>query len=64
EELETERARLKAIIENAPEGVVVADEACRIVLTNSVADDIYARPVPYGEDFESHAALALCHPDG
>jgi PAS domain S-box-containing protein len=64
EQLEIERARLKAIIENAPEGVVVADEACRIVLTNSVADGIYARPVPYGEDFESHAALALCHLDG
>jgi PAS domain S-box-containing protein len=63
-QLDAERARLEAIIENAPEGIVVADEACRIVLTNSVADGIYARPVPYGEDFESHAALVLCHPDG
>jgi two-component system nitrate/nitrite sensor histidine kinase NarX len=64
DELETEQSRLKAIIENAPGSIVVADEACRIVLTNPAADSIYARPVPYGEDFESHAALALCHPDG
>jgi PAS domain-containing protein len=63
-QLDAERARLKAIIENAPEGIVVTDEECRIVLTNPAADGIYARPVPYGEDFERHAALALCHPDG
>jgi PAS domain S-box-containing protein len=64
DELETERAKLRAIIENAPEGIVVADEECRILLTNPAADGIYALPVPYGQDFESHAELGLCHLDG
>lgn len=64
DQLETERARLRAIIENAPEGIVVADKECRILLTNPAADGIYARPAPYGQDFESHAELGLCHLDG
>jgi PAS domain S-box-containing protein len=63
-QLEAERARLKAIIENAPEAIVVTDKECRIVLANPVAERLYARPVPYGEDFQSHAELALCYPDG
>jgi PAS domain S-box-containing protein len=63
-QLEFERARLKAIVENAPEGIVVADEECRILLSNPAADRIYARPVPYRQDLDSHAELGLCHPDG
>jgi len=62
--LEEERARLSAIIESAPEGIVVADAEAQIVMTNPAADALYARPVPYGEDHESHASLSLCTPDG
>lgn len=63
-QLERERARLKAIIDTAPEGIVVADEECRILMTNPAADELYARPVPYGEGWESHETLSLSHPDG
>jgi signal transduction histidine kinase len=62
--LEAERTRLMAIINSAPQGVVVTDEKARIVLTNDQANRLYARPVPYGEDYESHADLQICSPDG
>lgn len=62
--LDAERARLTAIIENAPEAIVVVDEACRIVLTNPAANRLYARPVPHGQELTSHAGLALCYGDG
>lgn len=63
-ELADERSRLQTIIETAPEAIVVADEWCRIVLANPAAERLYARPVPYGEDIESHAQFGLYHPDG
>ena len=63
-QLEAERARLKAIIDNAPEAIVVADAECRILLTNQAADQLYSRPVPYGQDYDQHAALMLCRPNG
>lgn len=63
-QLNAERAKLDAIIQNAPVGIVVTDERARITLTNSAADRLFARPVPHGEDFESHAALELRRPDG
>lgn len=63
-DLETERARLRAIFDSAPEGIVVADAEARILLTNPVADSLYARPVPFGEPYSSHAALHLHYPHG
>jgi PAS domain S-box-containing protein len=63
-QLARERAKLQAIIENAPEGIVVADERARIVMTNPATDRLYARPIPRGESYESHAELGLCRPDG
>jgi PAS domain S-box-containing protein len=62
--LSAERARLKAIIENAPEAIVVADKACRLVLANPAADRLYAQPVPCGQDLDGHAGLALRYADG
>jgi PAS domain S-box-containing protein len=62
--LEDERAKLAAIIQNAPEGIVVADEQARIELTNPAADRIYGRNVPYGESYARHAVFKLCRPDG
>jgi PAS domain S-box-containing protein len=64
EQLAQERAKLQAIIENAPEGIVVADEEARITLTNPAAAQLYARSVPHDEGYESHAELCLCRPDG
>jgi PAS domain S-box-containing protein len=63
-EVALERARFEAVIENAPEGIVVADREGRILLTNPSADAIYSRPVPYGQEYTSHADLRLCRPDG
>ncbi|RPI32446.1 MAG: PAS domain S-box protein [Chloroflexota bacterium] len=63
-QLEAEQAKLKAIIENAPEAIVVTDKDSRIILANPAADQLYARPIPYGQDFNSHASLQICYPDG
>jgi PAS domain S-box-containing protein len=63
-QIEEEQSRLKAIFENAPEGIVVVDETSRIVMANPVAERIYARPIPYGQDYDSHIELHLCYPDG
>ncbi|MCF8036907.1 MAG: PAS domain S-box protein [Desulfobacteraceae bacterium] len=40
-QLETERTALQAIINNAPEAIIVADEECRIVMTNPAAKELY-----------------------
>jgi PAS domain S-box-containing protein len=63
-QIEAEQSKLKAVFENAPEGIVLVDEAARILLANPVAERIYARPVPYGEAYASHATLHICYPDG
>jgi signal transduction histidine kinase len=63
-ELEVEQSRLKSIIENAPEAIVVVDEQCRIILANQIAHKLYARPVPYKQNLHSHAELQLCCTDG
>lgn len=61
---EEQRARLQAVIDNAPEALIVADDKGRVLMTNKRANALYRRPVPYGESFESHAVLQLCYPDG
>jgi PAS domain S-box-containing protein len=63
-EIEEERALLKAIFEYAPSGIVVTNRQGRVILTNPEADRIYSRSVPYGEEFESHERLEICHLDG
>lgn len=54
-----EQARLKTIIANAPEGIVVADSMSRIVMANPAAERLFIRPIPYGEPYTSHASLEL-----
>ncbi len=44
-DLETERARLRAVLDLAPEAIAVADAQGRIILSNPKADLLYARPV-------------------
>jgi PAS domain S-box-containing protein len=63
-QLEAERARFKAVIDHAPEAIIVADKQGRFILANPVAEQLYARPLPYEQGYESLAGLALCYPDG
>lgn len=63
-ELEIEQARLQAVIENAPEGIVVADREARIIMVNATAQRLYNRPVPIGEPYPTHVQLQICYPDG
>lgn len=64
EQLAAERARLRAIIENAPEGIVVVDAQSRIILTNPAADQIYGQRIPYGTQMGGRENLGLTYPDG
>lgn len=64
QQVNSEQARLRAIIRNTPEGIVVVNDQAQITLTNPAADEMYARHVPYGEGYSSHADLCLCYPDG
>jgi PAS domain S-box-containing protein len=68
ERLLAEKRRQQALQERllavAPVGIVATDRQGRITLTNQTAERLYARPIPRGEAYESHAALQLCYPDG
>jgi PAS domain-containing protein len=64
QQIEDERARLRAIFEYAPSGITVTDREARVTMTNPEADRILGRPVPYGEDYSEHAQLEICYPDG
>lgn len=63
-ELELQRARLRAVIENAPVAIMVADEQARIVLANPAVTTVLGQPPPYGEHFTRRTKLGLRHPDG
>jgi two-component system, sporulation sensor kinase C len=63
-EVALERARFEAVIQNAPEGIVVADHEGRILLTNPAGEAISGRPLPHGQPYESHGELGFCYPDG
>ncbi len=45
EDLEKEQARLRAVLDLAPEAIAVADAQGRIILSNLKADLLYSRPV-------------------
>lgn len=62
--IEASQNLMKAVIDNAPEGIVVADHEGRIVLSNALAERLYSRPIPYQEPFAVHSTLQVCYPDG
>ena len=51
-QLDAERSRLKAIIDNAPVGIVVADKDAKILLVNQAAKETCARDIPIGNTIE------------
>lgn len=63
-QLEEERATLEAIVQNAPEGIILTDAQARIILANPASEAIYQRPAPIGLDREVHSELQFCYPDG
>ncbi len=62
EQLNAEQSKLKAIFENAPEGIVVTDEAGRIVMANLVAEELYMQPVSHADEEQPTRLLNLRYP--
>ncbi|MDP2211767.1 MAG: PAS domain S-box protein [Candidatus Aquicultor sp.] len=44
-DFKNDKALLRAIIDSAPEGIVVADSKGNVVMTNKAADELYTHPV-------------------
>ncbi len=62
--LEAEQARLQAIIQSAPEGIVITDAQGLVVLLNPAAGEMFGRAHQvYGKTIDQ-ASVQLCHPDG
>ena len=63
-ELLVERARLSAIIESAPEGILVADERAAIVLSNPAAQTLLGEDAEPGPEHPLRTRYRLLYPDG
>lgn len=63
--LETERARLTVIIDNAPVGIVLAEAPKgRIILLNKRAEEILGHPMHPSPDIDSYGQYHTLHADG
>lgn len=62
--LDQESRRLKSILDNAPEGIILSDKEARIMFSNKAAKLLYKRPIPFGKDYQSHSSLGLFNSDG
>jgi PAS domain S-box-containing protein len=62
--LEDEQSRLKAIIDNAPEAILVTDHHAHIIMANPVAEQLLEQKIPYCASYSGHIALGICYPDG
>ncbi|MDA8140891.1 MAG: PAS domain S-box protein [Desulfobacteraceae bacterium] len=62
--VQLKRAALQAVIDHAPEGIVVVDRQGMITMTNPAAEVLYGRPLPNGLSLEAHARMGLRQPDG
>ncbi len=63
-QLAAQQAQLNAIIDNAPEAIIVTDPSSRIVLTNPATQRLFGQPLPHGQGLADQSDLTLCHPDG
>ena len=65
EELEMERARLEAVLEYVPVGIVLATAPeGRIVMGNRRVEEIFRHPVYFSEDVDAYRKWIAFHPDG
>ncbi len=62
--LENEQARLRTIIENAPGGIVVANNRGRIILANPMAEQILGQELPAEETGDDLLRFQICQLDG
>ncbi len=64
-QLEVERKRLSAVIENMPVGVRIAEAPSgRVVMANRQVERIYKRPIQYSENIEQYGEWSGYHADG
>lgn len=63
-ELEAERARLKTIIDNAPEGILVVNEDGRIVMMNPEGERLLAGTIQLGQQISQITSGQILFPDG
>jgi PAS domain S-box-containing protein len=56
-DLADQEALLRAIFENAPEGIIVCDAHGSITMANQAAHELYNRLLPYGHGVQNHAIL-------
>lgn len=63
-QLESERAKLETLVNNAPEGIAMADHEGRTIVINPAAQQLYTRPIPYGQTDESSATPQFSTSDG
>jgi PAS domain S-box-containing protein len=59
-ELAAEQARLRAVLQNIPLGVVVVDNACRVVLANAAAEELGPLPGFSSGQSVGYLELACC----
>jgi PAS domain S-box-containing protein len=64
EALRRERARLAAVIEHAPVGILIAGTSGRIQMGNPRAEEIFRHPVLPSASVEAYAEWVAFHPDG
>lgn len=64
EELKAERARLTAVLESAPEGIVVIDKQVQLVLANPAAELLYACPLAPHQDDDGPVLPQSFYADG
>jgi PAS domain S-box-containing protein len=65
EELEGERRRLRAVVENAPVGIILAEAPSgRIVLANPQIEAILRHPAFLSENISEYREWVADHPDG
>ena len=64
EALQLERARLEAIVEAAPVGIMVARTDGRIVLANKEVERVFRHPALFRENTEAHVENMALHADG
>lgn len=62
--VQLERAALQAIIDSAPEGIVVVNRNGRMTMANPAAEHLYDQPAPKGQPMETQGRMGLCYPDG